>query len=174
MLTSSAVAMASILLTAGSWPVTEASSSVETSRHQPVQVVDTILPNLPPTSGQIHLDAGFLPDPYDVSVNAGGDVSVQSLGLACRGAVTVAPTFRLSYQRARRSPRLLINAWAESDLVIVAQTPDGSISCSETEWDGEEAYAQLYFRQPQSGDYVIWVGGPRQDATLSFTEEEDY
>ena len=54
--------------------------------------------SLNPTFGSTNLSAGFAPDPYTVSITAGGNIDAGSaLGGSCRGMIANAPDYRLNY-----------------------------------------------------------------------------
>ena len=99
--------------------------------------------------GEISLRTGFTPDPYRVSMAAGGGIDAYAdtdLPAACVGNITDAPDFEVTYT-------------------------DGSWSCDDDSYgDGD---AEVRFNRPQSGTYDIWVGtfgGGTAPATLLITE----
>ncbi|WP_300545081.1 peptidase S1 [Maricaulis sp.] len=107
-----------------------------------------------PTFGQTTLSAGFAPDPYSVSITAGGDIDASSaLGGACRGMIANAPDYRLHYNAG--SLPLYIGARSNADTTIVVNAPDGSWYCND---DTNGLNPQVSWGTPQSGQYDIWVG----------------
>jgi len=128
--------------------------------------------NLQPTYGTVNLNNGFSPDPYNVSVQAGGNLAASSVGSNCRGYVAEAPDYRLYYQAGNGWP-LNIFAQSGSDTTLVVNDPSGRWYCD------DDSYGSLNplvtFNSPQSGQYDIWVGtyssgGGFPQATLSISE----
>ncbi len=127
---------------------------------------------LNPTYGQATLTSGFTPDPYTVSVVAGGAVNVGTAGLgdSCVGFVAEAPDFRLNYT-AGSYPTLYISALSDDDTTLVINAPDGTWYCD----DDGAGYPNpmIAFDNPMSGQYDIWVGaygGGNPNATLNISE----
>ncbi len=73
--------------------------------------------------GNVELDAGFLPDPYVVNLNAGGELSASSLANGCVGYIANPPDVQLTFQ-AGSSP-LYISVLSESDTTLVVNLPSG-------------------------------------------------
>ena len=110
--------------------------------------------SLSPTFGSTTLSAGFAPDPYTVSITAGGDIDAgSSLGGACRGMIANAPDYRLHYNAG--SLPLYIGARSNADTTIVVNAPDGSWYCND---DTNGLNPQVWWSNPQSGQYDIWIG----------------
>jgi hypothetical protein len=126
--------------------------------------------------GSGRLQSGFLPDPFDVALEAGGPLDAD-LGLGgavvaegyCAGYVTRAPSYELSYQ-AGEFP-LYISAESDRDTTLVVNAPDGAWYCND---DFESLDPALEFADPQSGVYDIYVGtygsGDPAPATLRISE----
>ena len=127
--------------------------------------------SLPSNYGSVALAAGFIPDPYNVSLQAGGDVDAfEAVGQDCRGYATTAPDFNLTYDAG--SLDLYISASSEGDTTLIINAPDGSWRCD----DDSAGYPNpgVRFEEPISGRYDIWVAtygetGP-QDAVLHISE----
>ncbi|HUH10980.1 MAG TPA: peptidase S1 [Brevundimonas sp.] len=124
------------------------------------------------TYGEIGLKAGFTPDPYRVSVTAGGSIDAYAdtpLPTACVGNVADAPDFELTYE-AGRLP-LVFRTLSSVDTTLIINGPDGEWSCDDDSYgDGD---AQVRFDKPRSGTYDVWIGtfgGGTADATLLITE----
>ena len=103
------------------------------------------------------LQSGFIPDPVDIQIAAGGDIDVSStsIGDMCWGYTTAAPDYELTYQ-AGNSFDLYLSATSDRDTVIIVNGPDGAWHCND---DGAEGLNPgLTFENPQSGVYDIWVG----------------
>ena len=94
--------------------------------------------SLPSNYGSVELEAGFAPDPHNVDVMAGGEVSVfDAIGDNCRGFASTAPDYDLTYEAG--SLDLYISATSEGDATIVVNAPDGSWWC-----DDDSAGCLLY------------------------------
>lgn len=119
--------------------------------------------------GEISLSAGFTPDPYTVSITAGGSVNGGNLPGACTGMISNAPDFQVSY-RAGSLP-LVFRTISSADTTLIINGPDGRWYCDDDSYgDGD---AEVRFSRPQSGVYDIWIGtfsGGTARATLSITE----
>lgn len=120
-------------------------------------------------SGEIRLNAGFTPDPYRVSLVAGGSINGGALPGACTGMISDAPDFEVSYS-AGGFP-LVFRTLSSSDTTLIINGPDGSWYCDDDSFgDGD---AEVRFNRPASGTYDIWVGtfgGGTASATLLITE----
>jgi len=130
--------------------------------------------SLRPAYGTVNLNAGFTPDPYVVSLDAGGSISAQSsVSSSCRGWIAQAPDVRLNY-RAGDFP-LYLSVSAATDTTLVVNGPDGSWYCDD---DGgvNGLNPALRFGSPPSGQYDIWIGtyssGALQPARLHISELE--
>ncbi|GJL96822.1 MAG: hypothetical protein DHS20C06_06390 [Hyphobacterium sp.] len=106
--------------------------------------------------GSVSLDSGFIPDPHNVELAAGGDINVSQNGPdGCWGYTTASPDYELNYS-AGSTFDLFISATSDTDTVLVVNAPDGSWFCND---DGAEGLNPgLEFASPMSGVYDIWVG----------------
>lgn len=109
--------------------------------------------SLSPTYGTISLSSGFSPDPYVVSLDAGGSISASNIG--CTGYIANAPDLRLNY-RAGDSLPLIISVASEADTTLVINTPNGGWACNDDGGNGSNP--SIRFNAPQTGQYDIWVG----------------
>ncbi|OYW46499.1 MAG: hypothetical protein B7Z08_05585 [Sphingomonadales bacterium 32-68-7] len=121
----------------------------------------------------VTLQTGFTPDPYEVSVISGGEVDASDLGDTCDGFIADAPDVKLHYETGKGSDfPLYIYAVSASDTTLVVNGPDGSWYCDDD--SGGDADPMVWFQDPQSGDYDIWLGsyeeGDNEDATLFISE----
>lgn len=108
--------------------------------------------------GSVELQSGFTPDPYIVELVAGGDLPAQSAAdNACRGYVTQAPDFELSYEAGAFD--LFISASSAADTTLVINGPGGEWICND---DNDGLNPGIEFSSPQSGVYDIWVGTYRE------------
>jgi len=104
--------------------------------------------------GEISLRAGFSPDPYTVSLQAGGSVDGSRLPGACTGFISEAPDFEVTYSAG--SLPLVFRTLSRVDTTLIINGPDGRWYCDDDSYgDGD---AEVRFNRPQSGTYDIWVG----------------
>ena len=121
----------------------------------------------------ITLNGGFLPDPYQLRLTAGGPVSVSDSfdfqTSSCRGYVTREPSVELDYTGYGD---LFIYTNGDADTTLVVNGPDGQWYCSDDEIGTD---AGLEFNNATQGVYDIYVGtysqGDRQ-TTLMISEIE--
>ncbi|GKW50308.1 hypothetical protein [Halomonas sp. NCCP-2165] len=124
-----------------------------------------------PTYGSISLSSGFMPDPQQVNLSAGGSTQVtSSLGSGCAGYVHGgAPDVDLYYDAG--SLPLHIYVESQTDTTLVINAPDGRWYCND---DAIGLDPMVSFPKAQSGMYNIWVGvwgsSDLRNATLNFTE----
>jgi hypothetical protein len=118
--------------------------------------------SLNPTYGTHSLNAGFLPDPAELQITAGGSLDASSVG--CAGAIANAPDARLMWGGGS----MTIGANSNSDTTLVINAPDGQWYCSD---DVNGLNPALSFSA--AGQYDVWVGvyaGSTAPATLYVTE----
>ncbi|MFY0636421.1 peptidase S1 [Maricaulis maris] len=118
--------------------------------------------SLSPNFGEVSLSAGFAPDPYGVSIVAGGSVNASNVG--CAGSISNAPDVRLYWSGGA----VTIGAESGSDTTLVINAPDGSWYCAD-DVNGLDPAIRL----SGSGQYDIWVGvygGGTANAVVYFTE----
>lgn len=109
-----------------------------------------------PVFGSVALQNGFTPDPHNVSLVAGGEISISdSISSDCRGYVTEAPSYELNYSASDNFP-LVISVASDADATLLVNGPDGSWYCDDDA--GEGVNPALLFQRPRSGYYHIWVG----------------
>lgn len=108
----------------------------------------------PSNYGDYSLSAGFSPDPYSISVTAGGSIDASNIGSPCRGRISNAPDIQLSYSAG--SFPLYFRTQSGSDTTLVVNGPDGQWYCDDDSGGGTNA--QVTFASPMSGNYDVWVG----------------
>lgn len=124
-----------------------------------------------PTYTTANLSAGFWPDPWSISIQAGGSTQTPSyLGRDCVGFIhTQAPDVDLNYNAGSLS--LYIHVQSRADTTLVINAPDGRWYCND---DTIGTNPMVVFSNPLSGNYNIWVGTYRnsglEPATLLITE----
>ena len=128
--------------------------------------------NRAPSFGTLNLSANFAPDPTVVAVTAGGNLPAERLGGSqCVGSIADAPDVRLNYRAGQGLP-LYLSAVSRADVTIVVNLPNGQWACNDDH--NGSTNAGLIFRNPQSGQYDIWIGhydrGSRVPAQLRISE----
>ena len=106
-----------------------------------------------PIQGTITLASGFTPDPWPQALHLQPDINLEDVGYY--GYTTSQPLINLSYEAADL-PLVLTAESTVHDLVMLVYAPDG-------EWyfndDLRDLNPGLQFDYPESGTYMIWVGG---------------
>lgn len=113
----------------------------------------SVYPTQTGSSGSVSLNAGFTPDPYGVTVTAGGPVAANTLGEGCYGFISTRASFTLNYQAG--SAPLIVSATSAADTVLAVRAPSGAWSCDD---DTDRLNPVVRFETPTSGRYQIWVG----------------
>lgn len=104
--------------------------------------------------GEIHLSAGFTPDPYRVQMTAGGSINGAHLPGSCLGNISDAPDFEVTYDAG--SLPLVFRTISSSDTTLIINGPDGRWYCDDDSYGDLDA--EVRFNRPQSGVYDVWVG----------------
>ncbi|WP_199241114.1 peptidase [Marinicauda salina] len=127
--------------------------------------------SLSPSFGSVELRAGFLPDPHVRNLTAGGAIRVQDRMPDCRGYIANAPDYSLHYTAG--SAPLYINVDSDRDTTLIVNGPNAQWYCDDDGAD-EPLNPLLYWSNPPSGRYDIWVGtyssGAGAPATLFISE----
>lgn len=110
--------------------------------------------SLEPTYGNVSLDEGFLPDPYDVDVVAGGPLEL-NMGQCAYGNVAEAPDFDLYYSTSGGSD-LYIYSISGEDTTLLINTPSGNWLCNDDAYFGNNPL--IVVPNAPDGLYDIWVG----------------
>jgi len=116
-----------------------------------------------PTYGGGTIEAGFLPDPFVVTLLSGGplDAVALSLGSDCTGYINDVPDYRMTW--AGQAAMLRLFFVSEGDTTLVIRAPGGKYACND-DFDGLNPLVQL--SNPDDGVYDIWVGSYEADAYL--------
>jgi hypothetical protein len=124
--------------------------------------------SLQPTYGSVSLNPGFMPDPYQVELVAGGSIDAASIDSNCVGLIADAPDFRLQYGGG--GSQLFVGVTSSADTTLVVNGPDGTWYCD----DDSNGFNPLIGGEGvTSGQYDIWVGtygDSTAPATLFITE----
>lgn len=120
----------------------------------------------------VDLTAGFMPDPWEVRVEAGGelDASAANLGPDCVGWIDATRADVTLNYSAGRYP-LYISAASRADTTLVIRDPSGAWLCND---DMVGLDPGVVVQRPASGEYRIWVGtlsrGAPQASVLRISE----
>jgi len=127
--------------------------------------------SLPPVFGSTSLTSGFVPDPFQVGVTAGGPAGAHYLGGGCTGYMTSAPSFSVNYTSGA-FPILQFYFVGGGDTSMVINAPNGSYFCNDDSFG--TLNPTISFNTPSSGRYDVWVGtfssGGSIGGTLYVTE----
>lgn len=115
-------------------------------------------PSAPPLLGARDLASGFTPDPYVLTVSAGGpiDVDKSRLPSECTGFITERPTLQIHYQ-AGRFPLTFATRESDADTVLVVNGPDARWHCNDDS-ENFDMDSEIAFPAPTTGYYDVWVG----------------
>ena len=122
-----------------------------------------------PTYGSVSLEEGFLPDPHDVSLTAGGSIEVD-MGSCSYGFVANAPDVDFYYETTGGSD-LYIYVDGADDTTLLINRPDGTWVCNDDGLGGSNPIVVI--PGAAGGLYNIWVGtygDGLTEATLSMSE----
>ena len=124
-----------------------------------------------PHFGTVTLSEGFLPDPWNRRVTAGGRNDLSNCGINAWGWVATRPDYRLQYTTSGASALSFI-IQSNIDTVLLVNGPSG-------EWyfdddGGADLGAALRIANAPAGQYDIWIGsynrGSGIPATLQISE----
>lgn len=125
--------------------------------------------SLQPTYGNVELGEGFVPDPREVALTAGGDVRVRA-GDCDYGYVANPPDVDLYYETSGGAD-LFLYVESEEDATLLVNTPDGSWVCDDDGFGNRNPIVVV--PEAAGGLYDIWVGtwgAELADATLYISE----
>jgi uncharacterized protein YdgA (DUF945 family) len=125
-----------------------------------------------PLFGRVELAADFVPDPFNIPLEAGGAENLEMLvGHGCVGWVNASqPDVVVNYS-AGEFP-LFMFVTAEDDTTLAVRDPDGRWFCNDDAF-GYGFNPGVEFTDPASGDYAVWVGtyaGEPVDAIFTISE----
>ncbi len=120
---------------------------------------------LEPAFGVRDMSAGFLPDPFTISVIAGGSINADyaNLGIDCTGYVAEAPDYRIHWSGT--SSLLSIYFIADDpveDATLLINSPDGHWHFND-DASNNTLNPMIMFHNPAEGQYDIWVGNYYKD-----------
>lgn len=132
-------------------------------------------PNATPRSGTTDLHAGFIPDPFSITLTGGGsvDVAAQELGANCTGYTSREPNLTLNWSGQSGRMGIFFVSSSGQDPTLLVRSPQGSWHCND-DFTGGVLDPMVEIASPAAGEYDIWVGSWTKDeivsGTLSVTE----
>lgn len=128
----------------------------------------------PPLFEHHTLTAPFRPDPFGITVRAGGNQNISDAnvfdptGGACTGFVNAQqPDIAITYY-SRGTP-LLMSVVSDADTTLIVNMPDGTWRCND-DATGSTLNPRLYFPDGQSGRYNIWIGTYQRDSSFPIAQ----
>jgi hypothetical protein len=109
-----------------------------------------------PTAGSANLGAPIQPDPREMTIEVGADVSHE----VCPGFYSQAPTFNLNYD-GTGPLYIFARTSGEDDLTLAVNGPDGLWSCND---DADGLNPGIVYDEAIAGLYGVWVGSFRSRA----------
>jgi len=113
--------------------------------------------NSPAAYGSVELAGNFQPDPHVVQVVAGGNISADALGSDCKGYISEAPDYELSYTGGSDYP-LSFYVVGGGDTTLVINDPSGNWVCNDDFDSNSVQGAGVVLSDPPTGTYDIWIG----------------
>jgi hypothetical protein len=122
-------------------------------------------PDAPSIFGSLEFSPALTLDPFVVSMASGGDVNASALdqGEECRGYITGAPSFAVTW--ADEIARLRLFYVSVGDTTLIVRAPDGSLLCSDD--DGLLLNGAIEIVSPVTGEYDVWVGSYYPDEQVA-------
>lgn len=124
-----------------------------------------------PHFGTINLTEGFLPDPWNRNVTAGGQNEISNCGIGGWGWVARRPDYRIQY-RTSGSSALTFIIQSNIDTVLLVNDPNGRWYFDDD--GGQDLGAALRIGNAPAGQYDVWIGsynrGSGIPATLQISE----
>lgn len=118
--------------------------------------------------GSAELYGNFGPEPYVVSLTAGGFNDARTISNDCVGSISEAPSFELEFNNPLAPIGIFVNSNADATLVV--NDPDGQWHCNDDFWEDGDTSPGLIFEYPLSGIYDIWVGAYSAEGNFSAAE----
>jgi hypothetical protein len=103
----------------------------------------------------LNLKAGFVLDPFLVSLNGGGGVDASTLDPACVGWINDQPVLTTEWEGS--ADAVTIFFYSDTDSTLVVKQPDGTYACAD---DVSENLLdpELTLTDMVTGTYELWVG----------------
>jgi hypothetical protein len=135
--------------------------------------VPSLDPNAPPRYGDHKLVAGFLDDPANYDMYAGGPIRLDSVPeVGCSGWAAPNPDLRLDWTGETLLRFYFVPDDGTTDTVLVVNDPSNTWHCADDSYG--TSHPTVDFPTSQHGFYDIWVAtyseGPAVAGTLYITE----
>ena len=147
---------------------------VQQNQQQRAAARVTLNYNQPPLFEHHHLTAPFRPDPFGITVRAGGNEAIQEAGVIdptggqCRGFVNAGqPDIAITY--TSRGTPLTFSVNSEADTTLIVSLPDGSWRCND-DANANTRNPRFHFANGMSGRYSVWVGTYNRDGTFPIAQ----
>lgn len=125
---------------------------------------------LDPNFGDVELESGFQPDPYEVDLLSGGSVDLETseeIDIFATGYVSEAPDVDFYYE----SDGIFdLTFWVDGygeDTILLINGPDGSWYFDDDSAGGVDP--EIVFPSAEGGLYSIWIGSYYDDEFLDVT-----
>lgn len=132
-----------------------------------------------PHYGVATLEAGFIPDPHTVSIQAGGqvDVGAAGYGASCTGYASQSPDYQLNWSGSTGDLRVYFEPDdAGQDATLIINTSNGAWLCND-DADTGTLNPAISLNDQTEGRFDIWVGrysqGELMPGTLYISELSD-
>ncbi len=100
--------------------------------------------------------AGFTPDPAEITITSGGSINAASANSGCNGFVTANPDAIIRWRGQSEFLRLAFRPnEAGQDTTLVVRTPGGQYICND---DTVGLNPVVDLNNPAAGAYRVWVG----------------
>ena len=106
--------------------------------------------------GSVELSGNFGPEPYVVSLTAGGFNDAGAISAECVGYISEAPSFELEFNNPLAP--IAIFVISSADATIVINDPADQWHCNDDFLEDGDTTPGINFEYPMSGIYDIWVG----------------
>ncbi|MDQ7027141.1 MAG: hypothetical protein Q9P44_16470 [Anaerolineae bacterium] len=120
--------------------------------------------------GEIALQSGFTPDPFQVNITSGGSINANSSLVSCNGYVTTEPDYTVSWSGTSTLLRFFFESNGDTTLII--NDSNGNWQCNDDSFG--TLNPTIDFDNPSEGIYNIWVGsfvlGNPLSGVLNITE----
>ncbi|MCB9532148.1 MAG: hypothetical protein H6700_10315 [Myxococcales bacterium] len=160
--------------TSGGAPPARPAQTPTQNRQQQVAARVSLNYDAAPLFEHHNLTAPFQPDPFAITVRAGGNDAIAEAnvydptGGTCNGWVNAGqPDIAITY--TSRGTPLTFSVNSESDTTLIVNLPDGTWRCND-DANGNTLNPRLYFGDGMSGRYSVWVGTYQRDGTFPIAQ----
>ncbi|MDQ7027140.1 MAG: hypothetical protein Q9P44_16465, partial [Anaerolineae bacterium] len=125
---------------------------------------------LTPNFGEIALQTGFTPDPFQFTMTSGGNLDVSSSLPNCNGYVTAAPDYTVAWSGNSTLLRFFFES--NGDTILIINDANGNWQCNDDSFG--TLNPTIDFDNPSEGIYNIWggsfIGSDYVSGVLNITE----